>query len=373
MARRILLVDDEPRNLSLLEGFLRPLGHELVRATDGREALAAFERERPDLVLLDLVMPGFDGLDVLTHIRASEAGAHVPIVLVTAHTDREHRLRGLEAGADEFLEKPVDSAILLARVRTLLALKESRDALEASRDELARRHEALQQSQREVQELMAFVVHDLRNPLAIVCAGLDWTREELLPSQGELQGVVDEARDAATRLCVMIDDLLAIARMEQGALSLRREPLALAEVIERVAQPYARVAAVKGVALQLPAASALRVQADRALLGRVVQNLLDNALRYTPRNGRIAIGVRPCEGVEITVSNDGAPIAAGDRARIFEKFRRGSGEDAGLGNAGLGLYFCKRAVEAHGGEIGVVPTPGWATTFVVRLPSAGPS
>lgn len=369
MQKRLLLVDDEPRNLALLEALLKPLGHALLRASNGRDAVAIFERERPDLVLLDLVMPDLDGIDVLTHLRASEQGAHVPVVLVTAHSDREHRLRGLEAGADEFLEKPIDTAILLARVRTLLTLKASRDELRASRDELALRNEALRRAHQEHGELTAFVVHDLRSPLAVLCAELEWTAENLLPAQIELQGSVASAREAATRLRRMIDDLLTLSRMEQSRLPLERARFALADVLRDVLHRYARTTADHGVSLRLDADAHIEVDADATLLARVVENLLDNALRYTPRGGHIAVGLRRGRRVEVAVSNDGAPIPPSERARIFEKFKRGSGEREGGGNAGLGLYFCKRAVEAHGGAIDVTETPDWPTSFVISLPA----
>src|SRR4051812_44092552 len=108
MKKRVLLVDDNPINLDVLEGHLSSLGLDLLRATDGRSAVAMVETDPPDLILLDVVMPDFDGLETLAHIRAHEEHGHIPVILVTAHSERKHRLRGLEAGADEFLEKPVD-------------------------------------------------------------------------------------------------------------------------------------------------------------------------------------------------------------------------------------------------------------------------
>ncbi|HET6582444.1 MAG TPA: response regulator, partial [Nannocystaceae bacterium] len=140
MAKCLLLVDDDPRNLLALAALLAPEGFRLVHAHDGRAAVAAFEEVRPDLVLCDLAMPGMDGIEVLQRIRAHQSAAHTPFILVTAHTDRDCRLRALRAGADEFIEKPIDRAVLEARVRGLLRLKESRDALDRAHSELTRRH-----------------------------------------------------------------------------------------------------------------------------------------------------------------------------------------------------------------------------------------
>ncbi|MDB4929321.1 MAG: Pole remodelling regulatory diguanylate cyclase [Myxococcaceae bacterium] len=362
--KRILLVDDHPRNLLALSALLEPLGHELIRATDGHAALASFEARRPDLVLLDLVMPGFSGLEVLARIRSSPGGADVPVVLVTAHSDRERRLEGLEAGADDFLEKPIDEAILLARVRTLLALKSSRDELEL-------RLTALRQSQREQRELTEFIVHDLRNPLSVVCSGIEWTSLNLLPAQADLIDTLDDVRNAASRLRVMINDLLTISRLETASFPLRIEKVPVAELLRAVARAYAAPAAERGVTLVGADDLPVEVEADRALLRRVVENLMDNALRYTPKHGRIALGLRLIGGAEISVSNDGVPIPTSELESIFEKFRRGHAERAGMGNAGLGLYFCRRALEAHGGAIRVARSRDWPTTFAINLPVSG--
>jgi two-component system, sensor histidine kinase and response regulator len=365
--KTLLLVDDEPRNLVLLERLVAPLGHEIIRAEDGASAIEAFEQHRPDLVLLDLVMPGLDGFDVLSYIRA-QGRDHVPVVVLTAHSEREIRLRGLEAGADDFLEKPADGRTLRVRVTTLLQLKESRDALRRINAELESRNEALERLQREQRELTAFVVHDLKNPLAALWANVEFARSKLGAERTELTDALDDASQAARRLRSMIDDLLTISRLEQSDLPVHGELIVLWDLLREVFTEYVRRAADKNVELLAMERTSARVHADRALLQRVIENILDNSIRYTPENGRVSIATRHNGEVVISVSNTGPSIPPSERIRIFEKFARIE-RGGGHGNAGLGLYFCKRVLEAFGGRIEVTETPEWPTSFVLRLPA----
>jgi signal transduction histidine kinase len=379
VAKRLLLVDDQPRNLALLEVLLRPLGHDLHAADGGRSAIELFEKHPPDLVLLDLVMPEVDGLAVLRHIRRKSSRPHVPVILVTAHSEREHRLRGLEAGADEFLEKPIDRAILLARVRTLLQLKASRDELQTSRDVLAERNASLERLQREQRELTQFIVHDLKNPLAVVAGNLQWALESLAktrfvdPSEPSLTAIAEslaEANGGALRMRSMIEDLLTIARFEHAEFPVRPEVVSIADLLHSLVETYGRKAEQKNISLLLstPPEAQGKVRADPSLFRRVLENILDNALRYTPSSGRIRIATRSERAFEIRVSNSGPSIPNSLRRRIFEKFVRGDLKNEAVGNAGLGLYFCKCAVEAHGGQIDVEETADWPTSFVIQLP-----
>lgn len=367
--RRLLLVDDNPSNLKLLQARLVHLGHQLVCATDGQTAIDAFEAATPDLVLLDLVMPGLGGLEVLEHIRKSEAGRHVPVILVTAHSEREHRLRGLQAGADEFLEKPIDGPILLARVKTLLALKENRDALQASRDSLDSRNQTLEKLRREQRELTQFVVHDLKSPLTAICGNLEWVLTTITGVSAEVVEALTDANTESIRLSAMIEDLLIVSQLEQSASSVERELFQVTELLKSVVAAHVHRAELQGVSLLPPRPLPCKVWADRALVRRVFENILDNSLRYTPSGGRVQVSAHAKDGVELLFANDGPRIALEDQSRIFEKFARGHDERPMAGNAGLGLYFCKRAVEANGGRINLVDSAEWPTCFRVQLPA----
>jgi two-component system, sensor histidine kinase and response regulator len=366
--KRLLLVDDNPRNLTLLELRLQSLGHELTFADGGAAAIALYDKQRPDLVLLDLMMPDIDGLAVLKHIRGRDA--HVPVILVTAHSERSFRLQGLQAGADEFLEKPIDAPILLARVKTLLELKESRDDLAASRDALVARNRDLERLQREQRELMQFVVHDLKNQLFVVLGNLDWARHNVRSAPPhEMAGVLEEGSAGAMRLRTMVEDLLVVSNLEDASFRVRPELVPVSEIVRDVLAAYERKASQKRVSLDAPASTGYQLWGDPALLRRVIENILDNSLRHAPSAGHVSIQTRLGRLLEISISNDGPPVPPEDRERIFEKFARGSGELPTVGNAGLGLYFCKRAVEAHGGQIKVLETSEWPTSFVIELPT----
>lgn len=368
MSARILIVDDEPINLALLEAVLAPLGHQVIQASNGLAALELYQASPPDLILLDYVMPGLDGLGVLAHIRAQSPASRVPVILITAHSDREHRLRGLDAGADEFLEKPIDTAVLRARVKTLLNLKASHDALLKSTIELEVRRRAVEEARQQHKELTEFIVHDLKTPLSVVCANLDFADHQTTDANTELSGAIRDARFAAQRLTTMVTDLLMISRMEDSTFALHLEGITLTTLLRNVMQSFITRARDRGIALAAPADLGIELKADRSLIMRVLENILDNAFRYTPDKGRISVEARTATDIEISVSNDGPAIPERQRSSIFEKFRRGASEDASRSNAGLGLYFCKRAIEAHGGAIEVVDTAGFPTSFRISLP-----
>ncbi len=381
----ILLVDDVEANLVALEALLGDVDCDLVRAKSGNEGLRQLLKREFAVMLLDVQMPNMDGYEMAHYARENPETRQVPIIFLTAMNQTEDNLlQGYGSGAVDILYKPFSPMILRSKVRVFLDLYNTRRKLadglaahqktlvelKASRDELERRHQALEQAQRDHRELTEFIVHDLKNPLSIAYAGLDWASEQIPVSQGDLGQAIADSREATMRLRSMIEDLLTISRMEQADFPLQRELLGVTRFLRSVVQGYAARAQQNNIVLVAPPSDeAVEVVADQRLLRRVVENILDNAFRYTPAKGRIAVSVRPSAGVEINVSNDGPVIPAPERHRIFEKFKRGSGERVVAGNAGLGLYFCKRAVEAHGGEIDVVSTQDWATSFRISLPA----
>jgi two-component system, sensor histidine kinase and response regulator len=362
---RVLIVDDEPRNLALLEAVLAPLGIETRRATNGVEAVAMFREMHAaaevDLVLLDVMMPELDGLAALAQMRQSTSeGERIPIVLVTALSAREDRMRGLEAGADDFLSKPLDPHEVRCRVRTFLALRESQRTLRARAEELER----VQQARADLSRL---IVHDLKNPLAALQGNLHWVRGRAAKGNDAMMlEALDDSTSSTQRLLTLIGTLVDVDRVENAQLRLDRRSTRVMDMIEAVMRRHQRDAEIRGVTISSEGDRELRATIDCNVLERALENLLENASRFAGSPGRIQIHIaREGSSTIISVANTGAPIPAEVRARMFEKYA--TTEQTGH-HQGLGLYFCRLAAEAHGGRISVEGDEQWPTRFRIALP-----
>lgn len=368
-SKTLLLVDDDPRNLLALGALLERFDHRLVTANGGRAAIEAFEREAPDLVLCDYAMPDCDGLAVLRAIRAHSRRGDTPVVIVTAYAEREHRLAALQAGADDFLEKPIDEPVLTARVRTLLRLKHSRDALDSARNELAFRNEVLKRLQSEQRELVNFILHDLRVPINALQLALDYCRRQTPADAPEFSSALDDASSAARRVARMSEDLVSISQLEDEGFPVKLSHVRLDSIVEEVMRAAHALLGQRRVDFVCRRSADAEVVGDPGLLRRVLENLFDNAIRHTPTAGRVRIEVDVEENARVLLSNDGPALAAREHARLFEKYAHSPDPRSAAVHAGLGLYFCKRAMLAQHGDIAIVDLPGWPASFQLTLPT----
>lgn len=367
---RVLIVDDEPRNLSLLEALLAPVGVTAVRAAGGAEAIDLYKAEQQrggfDLVLLDVMMPEVDGLSALAAMReATPQGERVPIVLVTALGAREDRLRGLEAGADDFITKPLDSHEVRCRVRTFLALRQTQRTL-------AERARELERLQRERAELSRLLVHDLKNPLAALDSNISWMARHLESSgDTQLREAVDDSQSSAARLLALVGGLVEIDRAETGNLVATPKPMVMHQFLDSIAQRHRREAELRNIRLDVQAEPSLEGRLDEQLFTRVIENLVENATRYAGRGGKIHLSAeRVDRQLVLAVGNTGSPIPEKLQATLFDKFttteRRGY-------HQGLGLYLCRLVAEAHGGNVALEPDESWPVRFVIRVPLGEPT
>ena len=366
---RILVVDDNASNRQLAQATLEDEGYRVLLATNGDEAIRIFEGEAPDCILLDVRMPGIDGPTACERIRALPGGTDTPVVFLTAQRDVDTFDRALRAGGDDFLTKPVQPSELLLRVQAALKLRQVKAELRENYQLIRKQRDDLMRLQLQKERLSQFLVHDLKNPVGTLdlCAQL-LLRDRELPER--TRTTVQRMRDEARTMLHMLLNLLDISRSDEGALVARRETVPLEGMFEQVLRDFDLKA--QAASLTIAADSgALSVSADPGLLLRVLENIVENAIRHAPEQSHVQLTAASRDGfVEVRVTDQGEGIAPELRERIFEPFiQLEHGERAIQRNGrGLGLTFCKVAVEAHGGRIWIEDaSPGAAICFTVPL------
>jgi two-component system sensor histidine kinase/response regulator len=357
---RILVVDDSPDNLFLVQTILEEEGYVIVLAEDGRSALNQIEASPPDLVLLDVMMPGMDGYEVTQRIRANTKLPFIPILLITAY-DQSSVVQGLDTGADDFIRKPVEVDELLARVRALLRLKHSVD----ERDQIARERE----------DFVSRLTHDLRTPLVAADRMLMLFQQGALGEQSPaMQEAITTMARSNRNLLAMVNTLLEVYRYEAGRKTLIFLPVDLHELLHEVTQEVIPLAEEKKLSLKLHMEEKVpsKVLGDRLEIHRVFTNLIGNAIKFTD-TGTVDIRLTSDQTsqsaaplIVVEIQDTGSGITPEDQAVLFERFRQGSHKRSG---SGLGLHLSRRIVEAHKGKIDVKSEVGKGSLFTVRLPA----
>jgi signal transduction histidine kinase len=361
----LLVVDDDVINRDVLTRRLTRQGHRVQTANNGRDALRLM-REMPfDLVLLDVVMPGMDGYEVLQHIRADVRLHTVSVIMISVVSEMESVVRCIEGGAEDYLAKPFNPTLLKARIDASLEKKRGRDRENALFEQLQENYARLQDVERLRDDMRNMIVHDLRTPLTAVIAGVDMLRRrgDLNESQRELMSI---AAAGGKTLLAMVNDLLDVEKMESGSAQLQLTTLSAAALVAGALEQVSSLAQESNTALDIEIAPELPLfEGDENKLSRTLVNLIANSIKFT-KAGRVTITASEEAGsIRFAIRDTGDGIPAEAFERIFQKFGQLDSRRAGTG---LGLAFCKLAVEAHGGHIEVESTPGVGSTFSFTVP-----
>ncbi len=362
----ILVVDDTAANLGLLCGILKERGYKARPVLGGEFALQAAAASPPDLILLDIDMPGMTGFEVCERLKANPALGDIPVIFVSALTEVAAVVRGFSVGGVDYITKPFQFEEVHARVATHLELRKKRRELQESYDRL-RELEQLRDS------LVHMIIHDMRSPLTALIGNLEFLKGDLAGHiNGQSMEDIDQALSGGKRLNRMANDLLDVSRLEAGRMPLLPRECDLAEVIRSAIVGFMGLAADRDIRFE--PTCPLLVSCDEGLIRRVAENLISNGLKHKSAGHTLHVSLAVLDQeVRVAVEDDGPGIPAGYREKIFEKFGVVQARhEQEYHSVGLGLAFCKLAVEAHSGRIGVDSEEGKGSTFWFTLPRKGP-
>ncbi|HBA59494.1 MAG TPA: hybrid sensor histidine kinase/response regulator [Elusimicrobia bacterium] len=364
----ILMVDDTPANLELLTVMLKVRGYKVRAAISGKLALQAARNAPPDLILLDINMPVMNGYEVCAELKSDEKLKDIPVIFLSALSETMDKVKAFGAGGVDYITKPFQFEEVEARVETHLELRRQKRRLQENLDDL----HALEKTR---DSLVHMIIHDLRSPLTGIHGFLELIREDEkkdLPKK--LSHFIEEALKAAKQMIGIVNDVLDASKMEEGKMNLSPADCDLSRLMETAISgldPLLEGREIRFIPPKKPAA----VLADPDIILRVMQNLLANAIKFSPSEGGIIqVGIGSAGRLaRVTVADNGPGVPPEYRQKIFEKFAQ---VDLPAGrqknSTGLGLTFCKLAVEAHGGSIGIDAGAGNGSSFWFELPVAGP-
>lgn len=381
----ILLVDDDRTTRMMLRRAMNNEGYRVVEASDGLEGLELYKQLKPDMVLLDAKMPGMDGFTCCTQIKAIAGGSGIPVLMITSLEDEDSVERAFEAGATDYITKPIHWAVLRRRVQRLLQEKQAeREILKALVQE------------RELNELRSRIVtmvsHEYRTPLTAILSSAEllecywhkWDEQKRLKHLERIQV-------AATHLTQLVADVLSINEVESGQIEFNPAPVNLKnlcqEVIAELRLPTGSIHQIKVTHY----GDNFEVIIDGRLVQQMLINILSNSIKYSPKGGQVELDLiyyNPSQTTDeralsliendfkniespvtiFRVKDQGFGILPHEQSQIFDAFHRGSNVGT-IQGTGLGLAIAKKCVELHGGEIAITSEVGIGTTVTVTLPS----
>ena len=362
---KIAIVDDSSIARESLSYMLQGEPYTPILMESGKELLDFLDHTVPDIILLDIVMPEMDGIETCKLVKKKLGAAYVPILFVSSLSDHEFLIRGLEAGAEDFITKPITSTELQARLRTVSRLK--------------RQYDHLQTMLKLREDMAQMIVHDMRTPLFTIQLYSDMMVQRGMLTHKDDIRAAEAINSQVLRLDTFLSDLLTVTQQADAQLQLKTQPEEINELITEIVKNYQQRADAEKRPLQLNLLTEpYHYRLDAKLFQRLIDNLLVNAFNFSPAGSPITIdvdlttsenGQTSNNNLKITVKDEGSGVSEADRERIFNQYEIAKVENVKRRQIGLGLAFCRLVVEAHGGTIFVTDNDPQGACFVINLPS----
>lgn len=370
----ILIVDDTQQNVQVLSQILRDSGYKVLAAFNGVDAINLVQKRTPDLILLDVMMPGMSGFEVAKKLIEELGYSGIPIIFLSALDETEAKVKAFESGGVDYVTKPFQAKEVLARIELHLRLKSLEKEREKYIEELKQKQEHLERLNKEKDDILGIISHDMRNPLGGIIGISNFLLTDTVSDPEETHEMLSLIEKSAERLLTLVNDMLNVAIIESNSFSVERSDVDLFLLIHDMIQLHEPTAKTKQVTLKHPPIDrSMIVSLDASKISQVIGNLVSNAIKFTNPGGCVQVTAeKRIEGIEhileIKVSDDGIGIPEDIMPVLFEKMMGQRTGTEGEKGTGLGMPLVKRFVEIHGGTIEVSSKVGEGTSFLIRIP-----
>lgn len=371
---KVLVVDDSQESVDLLEYFLKPAGYKIIKARDGAEALDIVEKDPPDIILLDIMLPKVNGYEVCEKLKKRQSTFHIPIIMITVLKELKDKIKALEAGADDFLSKPFDSVELLTRVKSLLRIKYYHDEIIKRNQELEKQKEALLREDLLKKELTNLIIHDMKNPLFVIQGNLQMMEMNRSVSPSESSDLYTQRIARSSRsLLRMILNLLDISRLEQKKMEIEPVPTDLNLMVNDIVESFKDIPEHQSKSVHMKMRDDLpNIFVDKEIFERVLENCFNYIFQNTPEFMSVEVEtVETQKGrLQLSITHDGKAIPEEFREKIFLKNAQPELKKAGYKPArGLGLIFCRLALGVQNGKLYLDAENKEKNTFILDIPT----
>jgi len=363
----VLVVDDNPKNVQIIALLLNELKYKIIIAVNGKSAIDLVERVRPDLILLDVMMPGMDGFEACQIIKTKAENENIPVIFITALSEKINIVKGFEVGGVDYITKPFNKEELISRIKTHFELKFARDEMQKMTSHLVELNSIKD-------KMFSVIGHDLRSPLGSIKMTLDFLKSDTCQKYSiqDFHQSINILAQTTDEVFGLLENLLGWAKAQSGNLSVVPENVRVSELVNSVYLLHKGSFNHKSITFENNVDKENVVYADMNMLKTILRNLISNAIKYTPEGGAITLQSKELNDfTHIIVTDNGVGISFEDMPKLFDEKQHlttyGTNKESG---SGLGLILCQSFVKSNNGRLMVESEQGKGSSFIIELPSA---